>query len=121
MRIAGLVLALLTLIGAGCTPQLPNIAGAGVVEGGVPLTAPHTLSPGDTFDVRFVFDPTLNDSAVVGADGSSALTLCSDHTRSPNHIKMRLSKPPARSGVDRRTSQPNELLRRPPPPAHRAA
>ena len=61
---------------AACAPRIPKYdasAGPAAIPGGMPLTAEHTLSPGDEFEVRFAFSPELNDRAVVGQDGRIAL------------------------------------------------
>lgn len=69
------VLALLAGLLAACTPPAPNIASGGVFPGGVPLTAEHTLAPGDELEIRFPYYPDLNDRVVVGPDGRVSLQL----------------------------------------------
>ena len=61
---------------AGCAPALRSELGPGIpVGGGVPLTAEHTLSPGDEFEIRFPFAPDFNDRVTVGQDGRVSLKL----------------------------------------------
>jgi len=69
------IAALLIGLVAGCAPAAPNLAGPGVVPGGVPLTGEHVLAPGDEFELRFPFYPDLNDRVVVGPDGRLSLQL----------------------------------------------
>lgn len=69
------VAALLAGLVAACTPSAPNIAGGGVFPGGVPLTAEHTLAPGDEIEVRFPYYPDMNDRVVVGPDGRVSMQL----------------------------------------------
>lgn len=68
-----LLLALLAGCGAGASSGPPLAPDgpppAGVIAGGVPLTAPHTLSPNDEIEIRFPFDPDFNQTATIGADG----------------------------------------------------
>lgn len=68
-RLAAGVLVLL----AGCAPQAPNVAGPGVVAGGVPVATEHTLSPNDEIEIRFPFSPQFNDRATIGQDGATSL------------------------------------------------
>ncbi len=77
MRLARIVAIAVLLAGvvAACTPSAPNVAGPGVYPGGVPLTAEHTLAPGDEIEVRFPYYPDLNDRVVVGPDGRLSLQL----------------------------------------------
>jgi len=56
---------------AACAPGAPRLA-PGEIPGGVPLTAEHTLSPGDQFEIRFPFSPEFNDRLTVGEDGTVA-------------------------------------------------
>jgi polysaccharide biosynthesis/export protein PslD len=46
-----------------------------LAESGVPLTAQHTLTAGDVFDVRFPFAPEFDDRVTVGEDGTIAAKL----------------------------------------------
>jgi protein involved in polysaccharide export with SLBB domain len=70
LLLAGLVAGL-----DACTPSAPNIASDNVVPGGVPLTAEHTLAPGDEIEIRFPYMADLNDRVVVGPDGRVSLQL----------------------------------------------
>jgi polysaccharide export outer membrane protein len=70
-----LAVAMLLAAVVGCTPSAPNIASAGVVAGGVPLTDEHTLAPGDEIEIRFPYMADLNDRVVVGPDGRVSLQL----------------------------------------------
>jgi polysaccharide biosynthesis/export protein len=56
---------------AACAPRAPSLV-SGAMPGGVPLTAEHTLSPGDQFEIRFAFAPEFNDRLTVGEDGTVA-------------------------------------------------
>ncbi len=70
----GAALAVLLAL-AACGPKAPPLPASGMVPGGVPLTAEHTFSPGDEFEVRFAFTPEFNDRAAVGQDGVVSLKL----------------------------------------------
>jgi protein involved in polysaccharide export with SLBB domain len=43
-----------------------------VAAGGVPIAPEHTLTAGDTFEIRFPFAPEFNDKVTVGQDGTVA-------------------------------------------------
>ena len=63
------------LLLAACGPSGPRLASletGEAVPGGVPLTAEHTLSAGDQFEIRFPFSPEENDRVTVGMDGTVA-------------------------------------------------
>jgi protein involved in polysaccharide export with SLBB domain len=66
------LLAVLLPILAACAPTGPHLAASGVVPGGVPLAAEHTLSPGDQFEIRLPFAADYNDRVTVGLDGTVA-------------------------------------------------
>ena len=53
-------------------PRLAALAPGEELPGGVPLTAEHTLSAGDQFEIRFPFAPEENDRLTVGMDGTVA-------------------------------------------------
>lgn len=73
MRIACLI-ALVAAALFGCTPRAPDVMAAqGVVPGGVPLTAEHTLAPGGRIEIRFPFAADFNTLATVGPDGYISL------------------------------------------------
>ncbi|HTZ35935.1 MAG TPA: polysaccharide biosynthesis/export family protein [Stellaceae bacterium] len=59
---------------AGCaaTPAAPHLASGAVAVGGAPLAPEHTLTAGDTFEIRFPFSPEFNDRVTVGQDGTVA-------------------------------------------------
>ena len=82
MRVAWLLaVALLSALSlVACTPSAPNLAGPGVFKGGVPVTAEHTLAPGDELEIRFPFYPDLNDRVAVGPDGRLSLQLVNSVT-----------------------------------------
>ena len=62
--------AIMALALAACSsPHAPPLTAAGVVPGGVPLTAEHTLSPNDVIEIRFPYSPDLNDRMTIGDDG----------------------------------------------------
>jgi protein involved in polysaccharide export with SLBB domain len=69
------VLAAVAPLVGGCTPQAPALAGRGVVPGGVPVTAAHTLAPSDEIEIRFPFYPDLNDRVLIGPDARVSLQL----------------------------------------------
>src|SRR6187551_3312743 len=63
------------LLLAACGPSGPRLASLGPGEalpGGVPLTAEHTLSAGDQFEILFPFTPDENERLTVGMDGRVA-------------------------------------------------
>jgi protein involved in polysaccharide export with SLBB domain len=70
-RIALLCLLLLAACGPS-GPRLTSLGAGEVVAGGVPLTAEHTMSAGDQFEIRFPFAPEENDRLTVGMDGTVA-------------------------------------------------
>jgi protein involved in polysaccharide export with SLBB domain len=69
------ILALLLVLGGGCTPSAPRLEGPGVFPGGVPVTAEHVLAPNDELEVRFPFYADLNDRVLVGPDGRVSMQL----------------------------------------------
>jgi protein involved in polysaccharide export with SLBB domain len=69
------ILALLLILGGGCTPSAPRLEGPGVFPGGVPVTAEHVLAPNDELEVRFPFYADLNDRVLVGPDGRVSMQL----------------------------------------------
>lgn len=72
-----LAIVVLAALLSGCGPRTPagpplvpgGMPPSGVIAGGVPLTAEHTLSPNDEIEIRFPFDPHFNQRATIGADG----------------------------------------------------
>jgi protein involved in polysaccharide export with SLBB domain len=69
------ILALLLVLGGGCTPSAPRLEGPGIFPGGVPVTAEHVLAPNDELEVRFPFYADLNDRVLVGPDGRVSMQL----------------------------------------------
>jgi len=54
----------------GCATKAPLLTAGAVPAGGLPLTAEHTLTAGDVFEIRFPFSPEFNDKVTVGQDGT---------------------------------------------------
>jgi protein involved in polysaccharide export with SLBB domain len=69
---AALLLVALALLLAACAPHGPILSDSGLIAGGVPVAPEHTLSPGDSFEIRFPFAAEYNDRVTVGADGTVA-------------------------------------------------
>jgi protein involved in polysaccharide export with SLBB domain len=81
---------------AGCAtgPSAPPYEAAKVVPGGVAVSEPYRLTPGDDLYVRFPYDKDLNDEVVVSPDGTVTLQYVND-------IKLAgLSLPEARDVLD---------------------
>jgi polysaccharide export outer membrane protein len=66
------VLLLAAACGGPSGPRLASLGPGEAIPGGVPMTAEHTLSAGDQFELRFPFSPDENDQVTVGMDGTVA-------------------------------------------------
>jgi len=95
--IAGRLLSFAIVVGlTGCAsvPTAPSYEATKVVPGGVAVSEPYRLTPGDDLYVRFPYDKDLNDEVVVSPDGTVTLQYIND-------IKLAgLSLPEARDLLD---------------------
>jgi protein involved in polysaccharide export with SLBB domain len=72
LRLSALAVCLALLL-AGCAANRPSLpSGTVAPSGGAPLLPEHTLTAGDTFEIRFPFSPEFNDRVTVGQDGTVA-------------------------------------------------
>ena len=69
-----LALAFATLAG-GCTHQYQNIPEATAVMGAPEKNFVYIIQPGDQLDIKFFYNPELNDSVTVRPDGKISLQL----------------------------------------------
>lgn len=69
MRFFAFALSLMLALDGCSSPHAPPMAAEGVLPGGVPLTAEHTLAPNEVIEIRFPYSADLNDRVTIGADG----------------------------------------------------
>jgi polysaccharide biosynthesis/export protein len=74
-RAKRLVLALLLTAVAACSSQIAKNPTPVTAAFAQPTVQPYTIEPGDSLDVRFFYNPELNEEVVVRPDGNISLPL----------------------------------------------
>ncbi len=69
-----LTLTLILLLSACASSEAPTLSA------GVPSTADYVIQPGDKLDIKFYYQPELNETVVVRPDGKISLQLVSETT-----------------------------------------